>query len=77
MEDQLITLFVPGKALEAGENTFPGATIEQKLQVTMRRYLSNNSFTYGQIKSSTPLLFINKHCFDSSKMGYNVTAKML
>lgn len=77
MEDSLITIFIPGKALEAGENTFPGATIEQKLQTAMRRYLSNNSFTEGLIKNSTPNLFINSHYFDSLSMGYNVIARML
>lgn len=77
MEDSLITLFVPGNSLESGENTFPGATIEQKLQTAMRRYLSNNSFTEGLIKSSTPNIFINKHYFDPSLMGYNVIAKIL
>lgn len=77
MEDSFITLFVPGSALEAGENTFPGATIEEKLQTAMRRYLSNHSFIEGYIKTSTPLLFINKHYFDSTEMGYNVIAKIL
>lgn len=77
MENSLITLFVPGKVLESGENTFPGATIEQKLQTAMRRYLSNHSFTEGFIKITTPSLFINKFYFDSEEMGYNVIAKIL
>lgn len=77
MEDSLITLFVPGNTLEAGTNTFPGATIEQKLQNAMRRFLSTNSFTLGDIKESTPQLFINKFYFDSDEIGYNVIARML
>lgn len=77
MEESIITLFVPGKALESVNNTFPGATIEQKLQAAMRRYLSNNDFFEGQIKDSTPFLFINKHYFDPQEMGYNVIAHLV
>lgn len=77
MEEQLITLFIPAKALESSLNTYPGATIENKINLAMRRYISNNNFVSGDIKEETPSLFINKYYFDPHLMGYNVIAKIL
>lgn len=75
--DKSIKLFVPGNSLEVKDNTFPGATIEQKLQQAIRRYLSSNSFVSGEIKERTPRLFIDKYSFDPSQIGYNVIARLI
>ncbi len=77
MEDKLITLFVPGNALESYNNTYAGAKIEDKLRLAMRRYLQNKSFTQGNILGSTPRIFIDKHYFDPNKIGYDVIAHLL
>lgn len=77
MDDSLITLFVPGNAIEARDNTFPGASLEDKLKMAIRRFLSCKSFTDGLIKDSVPNLFINKIYFSQIDMGYNVIARII
>lgn len=77
MDDSLITLFVPGNALESRNNTFPGASLEDKLKMAMRRFMSCKSFTDGEIKDSTENLFINKIYFSQIEMGYNVIARII
>lgn len=77
MEDSLITLFVPGNVIESPLNTFPGASLEDKLKMAMRRYLTTNSFTEGEIKEYSPKIFINKVYFSQIDMGYNVIARII
>lgn len=77
MNDSLITLFIPGNVIESTLNTFPGATLEDKLKIAMRRFLSCQNFITGEIKESTPQVFINKVYFSQIDVGYNVIAKIL
>lgn len=77
MEDLLTTIFIPGKALEVRNNTFPEASLEDKLKLAIRRSLSHNNFTEGEIRESTPKIIIKKHYFDPEGMGYNVIFRNL
>lgn len=74
---EVIALFIPGKALESRNNTFPGASLEDKLRLAIRRFLSTESFTDGEIEESTPKLIINKFYFSQIEMGYNVIARII
>jgi len=72
-----ITTFVPAQAIEALINTHPYARLDDKLKSAIRRFLSNKSFTEGDIVETTPRLFINKVKFNPKKMGFDVIARIL
>jgi len=74
MEDKLFTEFVPAQAIEAPVNTMPNAHLIHKVELALRRYLSNGSYTDGEIKPENSKIFVSKCYFDSQKMGYNVIA---
>ncbi len=77
MEDKLITQFIPADVIEAPLNTKPGASLNQKIEMAIRRYMSNESFTQGDIKEEIPQLFISRCYFDPVRMGYDVIAMLM
>lgn len=77
IDEKIITKFIPAQVLEYPANTYPEATLEDKIRLSFRRFLKSNSFVEGDIVESTPrLLIINKY-FDPKRMGYDVIARIL
>lgn len=77
IDDKLITQFIPAQVLEDQKNTHPYARVEDKIKTALRRFLTTESFTEGDIVETTPRLFINKVYFDPKRMGYDVIARIL
>jgi len=76
IDEKLITQFIPANVLEHPSNTYPDASFEDKIRLSIRRFISSGSFT-GPIIENSPAFFISKCYFDPQKMGYDVILRIL